>query len=240
MPSSRDFFLAQCQATLFTPEAEVSTARLLSRLFPRWLGLFDGEPVILPLPDAVPKDIPRAIFESRSGEWRCECASGRINLFWKQPAGSTANQTLQRAYGALIPLLTQYVEFVDSRIGRLAAVASRYVTHPSPSRYLAGHFCKERWLAAPFNRPESFELHAHKRFPLGGHFQVNSWVRNRTGKLTAEGSERDIILVEQDFNTLAEEQAERSFSLGEVSQFFEAAGPGFDEVLNLYYPTNGD
>src|SRR5690348_3225502 len=114
MPSSRDFFLTQCQATLFTPEAEVSTARLLARLAPRWLGLFDGEPIILPLPDAVPKEIPRAIFQSRSGEWRCECASGRLNLFWKQPTSASTNKTLQAAYGTFTPLLKEYVDFIDS------------------------------------------------------------------------------------------------------------------------------
>jgi len=240
MPSGRDFALAQCQATLFTPEAEISTARLVGRLFPGWAGLFDGEPVILPLPDGVPKEIPRAIFQSRSGEWRCECASGRINLFWKQPSQSAASQTLQGVYGAMVPLLMQYVEFVDSRIGRIATVVNRYVPHSSPGRYLATHFCKERWLVAPFNRPENFELHAHKRFSLSRDFQVNSWVRNRTGTLAAEGPERAIILVEQDLNTLAEEQAQRTFSAGEVRGFFDLATPALDEVLNLYYPTNGD
>jgi hypothetical protein len=69
---------------------------------------------------------------------------------------------------------------------------------------------------------------------------VNSWVRNKTGTLTAEGAERAIILVEQDLNTLAEEQAERTFSAGEVRDFFDLATRTFDEVLNLYYPTNGD
>jgi hypothetical protein len=47
-------------------------------------------------------------------------------------------------------------------------------------------------------------------------------------------------VVEQDLNTLAEEQAERAFSASEVGGFFEVAASGFDEVLNLYYPSNGD
>ena len=239
MPGYTNFVLAQCQATLFTPEAEVSSARLLSRLLPRWADVFDGEPIVMPLPDGIPKEIPRAILQSRSGEWRCECASGRLNLYWKQPSPTAPGQSLQAIYRRFIPLLEQYFEFIDSRVGRLAGVVNRYSIHESPGRFLAAHFCKERWLKAPFNRPENFELHAHKKFQMAA-FEVNSWVRNRTGILAAEGTGQAIILVEQDLNTLAEQQDQRAFPMNEIRGFFEAAVHSFDEILALYYPSHDD
>ena len=235
MPNARDFVVASCQATAFTPDAELSTARFTSRLLPRWVARFDAEPTILPpLPDGMPKDIPRVILESRSLVWRCEVAPARINIFWRAVRENAVN--LREVYREITPILIEYSEFLGSRVGRLAAVVNRYVRHEAPARLLASHFCQDRWLVAPFNRPASFELHAHKVYMLAGRFQVNSWVRNRTGTLAAENGQVPIVLVEQDVNTLAEEAATRSITQDEIGGFFEVAGPGFDETLSLYYP----
>jgi hypothetical protein len=144
---------------------------------------------------------------------------------------------LAEFYREATPILHEYYDFLESRIARLAAVISRYTPDPAPARFLASHFCKERWLAAPFNRPASFELHAHKTFLLAGRFQVNSWVRNKTGMISEPDQPSPIVIVEQDFNTLAEEVETRQFSREEIAAYFEAVTPGFDETLSLYYPS---
>jgi hypothetical protein len=143
---------------------------------------------------------------------------------------------LAEFYHEVIPILHEYFDFLEPRVARLAALISRYTPDPTPARFLASHFCKERWLAAPFNRPASFELHAHKTFLLAGRFQVNSWVRNRSGMLAGPDHPSPIVIVEQDFNTPAEELETRQFSREEIGAYFEAVAPGFDETLSLYYP----
>jgi hypothetical protein len=240
MPNASDFVLASCQATLFTPVAEVSAVRLLTKLLPDWVDRFDADPMVLPLPEAVPKEVPRLMLSSRSEEWKCEIAPGCMNLIWQKTTRAAEPTSLAERYGMLIPLLAQYAAALESRVGRLAAVISRYVEHGSPARLLASHFCKEEWLQALLNRPDDFELHAHKVFLLGGRFQVNSWVRNKTGVLNLPGDEaqKPVVLAEQDFNTLAEEQATRNFATDEISAFFRAAAVGFDETLRLYYPSD--
>jgi hypothetical protein len=181
------------------------------------------------------------MLRSRSDEWKCEIASGRVNLIWQKTACSTEPTSLAERYGMLIPLLAQYAAALESRVGRLAAVASRYMEHGSPARFLASHFCKEQWLQAVLNRLDDFELHAHKVSLLAGRFQVNSWIRSKTGLLSLSGEEaqKPIVLAEQDFNTLVEEQATRNFGADEISAFFLAAAVGFDETLRLYYPSDG-
>jgi hypothetical protein len=238
MPSASDFVLASCQATLFTPVAEVSATRLLTKLLPDWVDRFDADPMALPLPESVPKEVPRLVLHSRSEEWKCEIASGRMNLIWQKTTRAAEPIDLAERYRMLIPLLEQYCAALESRVGRLAAVVSRYLEHRSPGRYLASHFCKEHWLQAPLNRPDDFELHAHEVFLLGGQFHVNSWVRHKTGLLNLPGEEAQapIVLAEQDFNTLAEEQATRHFAIDEIGGFFQAAALGFDDALRLYYP----
>ncbi|MBE3063592.1 MAG: hypothetical protein IMZ69_01075 [Spirochaetes bacterium] len=234
MVTAREFQSASCQATLFTPDAEVSAGQLVTRLLPQWIGRFDAEPTVLPSAEGLPKDLPRVILEARSGEWRCEIASTRINIVWRRPATEQSPPSLTDLYEDLARLLLEYKRFLDSRVARLAAVINRFLPHDAPARFLATHFCREEWLIAPFNRPESFELHAHKTYALTSQLSVNSWVRNKTGTLTTNA--RPIILVEQDINTLKEEASNREFSEEEIEQFFHSVVPGFDETLALYYP----
>ena len=232
MPQASDFVLASCQASLFTPEAEVSISRFTSRLLPGWSDRFDGDPTMLPLPDGVPKELPKIILQSRSKEWSAELASGRANFHWKR-VSEVNIEGPSRFFEQLVPLLIDYRGFIDSRIGRLAAVITRFVPQENPASCLASHFCREEWLLAPFNRPGGFELHAHKRFTLAD-FEVNSWVRSKTGHLTEGQRSVPIVVVEQDLNTLPEEQ--HNFDAGRIRQFYETAATESDAILQLYYP----
>lgn len=234
-----DFVVGTCQATMFTPDAEVSTARVMARLLPQWLDRFDAEPAVLPLPEGIPREIPRITLNSRSKRWRCEIASGRISLVWQRSSPAEGDIGPAQVFRETTPLLLEYFDFLGERVGRLAAVLSRFAPCDTPGRQLAVHFCQERWLQAPLNRPENFELHAHKVFQMAGRYKVNSWVRNKTGNVTeGKQSARAVVLVEQDVNTLAEEAATRAVTRGEISDFFEVVGPAFDEALQLYYPAH--
>lgn len=235
MPHAGDFAVASCQATLFTPDAEVSPTRFMTRLLAEWTGRFDADPMVIPLPDGVPKEVPKIVLESRDHQWRCEVASARMNLFWRRPQTETVGIGLPEFYQTALPLLLQYRSFIASPVRRLAAVVNRYAVIDKPAVYLARHFCQERWIDAPFNRPENFELHSHKQFRLTDGIDANSWVRNKTSKLS--DTNHPIVLVEQDLNTLAED-VDREFEEHEIRRFFEGASVEFDSILNLYYPAD--
>jgi len=214
----------------------VSVARLLGGLLHRWLERFDDEPTMLPSAEALPREVPRIILNSRTSVWRCEIASARINLFWRRAPGATAIG-IEEFFREALPLLTAYRDFLDARVGRIAAVLNRFARHPAPGLFLARHFCRERWLTGPLNRPESFELHAHKRFELSRQLPVNSWVRAKTGRLGGgDGDATPIVLVEQDLNTVPEEAPTRAFTIDEIRHFFEATTEEFDTILALYFP----
>ncbi len=235
---ARDFLVASLQATVYTPAEEVSAVKLLSGLVPSWLDRFDGDPIVLPS-QGLPRDVPRVILQDKSGAWRCEVASARINLFWRKPNEDGPVLSPRSFYAGAARMLNQYTEFLHARAGRLAAVLNRYAAHPSPGIFLATHFCQERWLSGPLDRPESFELHAHKRLKLAGSFNVNSWIRNKSGAVAREKSPEPIVLVEQDLNTLSEEAEERAFTPSEIEGFFAAVVDEFDASIGSYYPTGG-
>ena len=233
--SMGDFILSTCQATMFTPDEEVSAARLLrGSLLATWGELFDGEPTVLPPIDGMPAELPRITLQSKSLVWKCEIGPGRINFYWQRVDKDQPQIDVNEFQQIATDRLEEFLRWASPRVGRLALVINRFARAESPARLLAEHFCKPEWLVAPFNRPENFELHSHKRFSLGDEFQVNSWVRCKTA------SERDgghpVVVCEQDLNTLQEDTNEASFSAEQMHAFFRHAASEMNAILALYFP----
>ncbi len=234
MISAHDFALATCQATIFTPDEEVSAVKVIKGLLPRWLDKFDSEPIILPTPG--PREVPKVILQSSTGAWRCEVGSERINIFWQRLKSDLPVLSMSEFFAEATRLFLDYRQAIQPRVGRLAAVITRYALQQSPGLFLSRHFCQEKWHSAPLNRPQSFELHVHKQFLMANQFQVNSWVRSKTGTLQQENAPQEIVLVEQDLNTASEGMESRSYDMDEMRRFFEVVIPEFDTILNLYFP----
>lgn len=233
--TARDFTLARLQVTVFTPDEEISGAKLARTLLPKWEQWFDGERFLMPTVGPLPREVPRAILQSQDGAWRCEISSERVNIYWQK---TSADADMPNTFGSqAIQLLDEYTATFGARVGRLAAVMTRFAPHPSPGRFLAEHFCDKRWLVKPFNRPENFEIHAHKVFFLAQKFTVNSWVRTRTAHASGPTATLPGISVEQDLNTLQEESGTRQFSSNDIQSFASAALPEFDAILSQYFPT---
>lgn len=234
-----NFELARCQATAYTPDYELSARGFLRELYADWADLFDDEPQTIPPLPALPREVPRVTLQSRSREWKCEIASGRINLHWQQREETTDRIGLETFFSRATTLLLRYRGFINDRIGRLSAVVTRFAEQERPGLFLARHFCQERWDTAPLNRPESFELSAHKVFHMGNSFKVNSWARNKTGRITVKGVSKPLVVFEQDINSLDSESKTREFTVDEIKNFYELATTELDFILGLYYPEAG-
>jgi hypothetical protein len=235
--TSSDFFAVSGQTTAFTPELTLSAMRVLGLLLPVWGQRFDGEPTVLPLPPEMPREVPRVILQSQDEAWRCEIAPGRVSVVWRRRKTDSESLPTDSVFGVSQDLIQQYRDATKCRVSRLAAVVSRIAPISDPGMVLSRHFCREEWWTAPFNRPENFEIHAHKKFTLDGWIQVNSWVRNKTGSMAADGTpERKVVVVEQDINTLVEDEQTRDFTIAEIQRFYKSVAPELDSILKLYYP----
>ena len=115
----------------------------------------------------------------------------------------------------------------------MAAVVTRVAKHEEPGKFLARHFCKDRWKTAPLNRPEEFALHAHKKFRLGDKIDVNSWVRNEAATMSIDNVTHRAVLVLQDLNTLAEPADKADLSRDDVIRFYELVCIEPDKILAL-------
>jgi hypothetical protein len=225
-----DFQLGSAQASAFTPDLAMSASLITSKLMPKWAGIFDGEPTILPNLDGFPREVPRIILTNAAGNYRCEIAAARINLIWRKKR-AVDEPALPDYFAESTSVLGEYMEVVGCKVDRLAAVVSRVAPDENPGLFLARHFCRDEWADGALNRPENFELHAHKAFDMEG-FTVNSWVRNKSATLTVDGKASRIVLVEQDLNTIT---GDFSYDFDAVKRYFAVVGPQLDQILGLYY-----
>ena len=126
--------------------------------------------------------------------------------------------------------------------GRLAFILHSVASTKEPAKTLVEHFCQERWFSAPLNRPENFELHAHKSFQMSDEFKVNSWIRCKTGIRSASEENQlspgiePVILVEQDINTLNETAGTTVFDAESMERFLQHAPREMQHILGLYFP----
>jgi hypothetical protein len=230
--TSKAFDIAECQFVLFTPGLQFSVPRILASMLPVTGGLYDADPVVLPNTDELPPEVPRIILSSRDGQHRMQASAVRFDVF-RRALPEHPGPTLTEALSTCLPIISSYVKATNAVVERLAVVLKRIAPVDEPAKLLARHFCKEQWLQGPLNRPQQFELHAHKVFEVPGSVKVNSWFRIKTAILKLPQPSPG-ILVEQDFNTLKEEAHECKQE--EIENFFRSVIPAFDEVLELYFP----
>lgn len=235
-----NFEVVQAQAVIFTPGLHFDAQAVLASFVPRWVHTFNGAIVQLPAPPEAPPDLPRVIAKSMDSLRQANFSPARLDLFWlKQgpqtpfdPAGFT---------DLCCRLFNDYRRFSEATVGRLACVLTRVAAQENPAVALAQHFCQDRWLQGPLNRPAEFEIHAQKQFALAGRFTVNSWFRCRTASLQrtlgAQALSEPVVAVEQDFNTPAEDLLHGgSFEMSEIEAFFPAALTEQNKVLEMYFP----
>ena len=231
-----DFKTSILQATIFTPDQDFTTSKVMSTFYPKLSEIFDADPEVIPNLTGFPPEVPRVTLKNKLDSFKLEIAAVRINFFGR--AKKEGSVHLDDFFEKAKDLFCQFQDTIECRIGRLAAVRTVYARHENPGFFLARHFCKEAWDEAPLNRPENFELHSHKVYPLSNTFKVNSWARSKSGHLIIEKSKSRIVLFEQDINTILEEDSKKSFSHEDIKKFFSEAMPEFQKILKLYFPSS--
>lgn len=229
--------LASAQAVMFFgPGTKVQGSRLLRLLPESMLERFDGDPVLPPNPGSVQLSIPGFSFPAillnrRDGNVQMSISDQRADV--TSPAGQL-DDSLDAFFATACESLLTVRGLLSANVPRVAAVVHRYRAFPNPARALADQFCREGLVqSGPLNRPENFELHAHKIFRTAFGAQVNSWVRNRTGVVTATNT--PVVSVEQDMNTIPAEDGS-ALTDASVSMFFRGITAELDRALLLYYP----
>ncbi len=232
MVQSTELTLESVQVTGFVAGDDLRPKLALANALQNLSDVYDGETVSLPLPPEAPPDFPAVLLSNSLRTQQVQIARSRITLVHRPHADEATD--LRGILGTLAGRLGALLDGTEARLGRLGMVVVRQASVERPGDILSRQYCRDEWLRTAMNRPEGFELHAHKTFDLMPGVSVNSWIRVRTGK--SRGDAYDSIVTEQDINTLVEELQTRQFSGEQTSQIAEAAANQFDVILQLYFP----
>ena len=231
--TAADFALQSVQVVGFAATQDFHVHSVRRVVEKEWPEVYDGELISLPVPPDAPRVVPLVVLSSTDDAERLQIARERLDIhkIHRQDEGPL---DLPTALSELSGRLAHIVTATQVPPQRLAVVLERRMEMNSPAQAVAAHFCQEQWLAGPLAGLEAFETHAYKKLELPPGLTVNSWTRVRTQK--QPGGEYRYITVEQDINTLMEEQEGREFGREDVLEFFRSIVSQFDELFHSYFP----
>ena len=232
MIQASDSQLERVQASAFTGRTELRPQSVLREALTGLSHVYDGETMSIPLPEDVPPGVVSVTLTSRDRAQQIEVSRNRVNVIWLPRL--SPSPPLTDMLTTMASRLAMVIK--EEKIGRVGMIVARAKRVEDPGIELSRQFAQDRWLERPLNRPEGFELHAHKKFLLLPNLTVNSWMRVRTAK--SGPAEYDHVLVEQDINTLTEEQDERQFEATDLQEIATRTAEEFDSILGVYFPSS--
>lgn len=235
-----DFRISKFLASIFTPDFNLSNSLAIANLVVELAGEYiGGEPMILPIPQDAPAEIPRINFISPDKSWKVNISLDRVNMFYDAPIGSQEEPISAEIFASIISeFFSKYHERLNLRVQRLGFVSHRLIIDENTLEFLLDRFCNkdQTGQGKPFDNPKRFEIHSLKKYPWGD-FNINSWVRMKfLPIIIGEGEIRSGFKVENDLNTFdASEDPDVNFSENETKQFFHRIPGHVDEILKLYF-----
>jgi hypothetical protein len=236
MLTASGFRIVYCQGVIYTPNLQFRTATALNYLLGKHSDKFNADPISLPIPESAPGEFPRLVLQSQDAQLKLQASPARLDVF--QEGEDITPEALKQFFEFAVSLFAGYLEAMPSQAWRVACVVRRFAPDANGATNLAAHFCKDKWLADPLNRPSDFELDAAKQFKFGGWLGIGSWFRCRSVNMKfGDGPLSPGVMIEQDFNSAAvSDENAKPLSVEEIQKFFEDAPAELLLVVRRYFP----
>lgn len=183
-------------------------------------GVFNAEPLMLPVPDDAPAAIPRLRIENTAGTLTCQITPSRVDL-WSEPAdqdekGMGLEHHARSQFDLTSSVWNQLQEQFGGRAHRVGFVSQFTADTEDANSLLRGAFLR----TDHFNASHRLELHALYK-TTAGKYSVNRWVRLRALPSSSGATDEEELSLEVDINTLPENALK--FSTENLNQFLEGA-----------------
>lgn len=211
-----DFLLRSFQAAIFGAVDIRDPLEVARQVRSATSDLFDGEPLVLPLPSDAPSEIPRIVLKSKDERYSCNVSGVRLDLFYREKKPSLKWVDLCDEYlQYLSPILHTLVETLRATITRLGSVAEFEVPiEGSPSLTIRKAYLREGIL------PGEHEIQLGVLYRGSWEtIEINRWLRLR-GK---EGE--SALRVAVDINTIPEKKYD--FDVDGIESFYNRVSSFF-------------
>jgi len=179
------------------------------------LTVLDGDPLIMPIPDDAPTEIPRIILRSKSEKYALNVTPQRIDFFYsnKEQDGSHYEDFTKEILRTIKTIENIVMQKFSVRINRLGLMVDMSLKKDDAIKYILNYFNKSFILK---DNPLEAQIHMFNRETVGG-FNVNNWIRIIAQK---HDEKRTNVLISNDINTLIEKG--KSHTSEEVNKFYSS------------------
>jgi len=224
------------QLVIFSPGIVIANKlKVANAINDNLSSLFDSDPVMLPLPEDAPAELPRIRMSSKDKRYSLSIALNRIDFVfqYKEEDKSFPNPDL---FEKFLTIFQYFSENVHTQFTRSAIVTNwiKELEKKSAAEFLLDKYIQHK---TPIVKPYELELHSLTKETVA-EFEVNKWVRIKSARKKTEPEKGNLILFIIDINTLAEKSYE--FDKDSLKRFLEQSSRITKETVEEHMKTMGD
>lgn len=220
------------KVVLFTPKIILSKPIEIANHFMSNVSigdLYNGQPMILPIPQDAPSEIPRIILKNTDGSFICNISQDRVDFTFNRKG---SNASLDDESKKFLNYLIGHIDVINNNlklsVARVGIVVSLLLPlKESSNKFISEKFLKERL----FEDSYEVQLGVLKKVQLAG-FETNCWFRLNTLRNQKNPSDDRALLITYDVNT----QKENSYDLNrdQIGILFNSAIKYMTDSLKVY------
>jgi hypothetical protein len=228
-----DIKLQGLHSVLFFGNFSFSPLQIVNDLNKWSDGLFDGDPIIPPLPNDVPSDFPRAVLNNVNKEFTLIISLARLDFIQQLPLNSSIDRhRVEESYFLRFEkIIKNLKEDYRVKVGRIGCLGifSLQLAH-KPNNFLYKNFLSQNQF---FGNSKSLEIHSLSKEVFDNDININRWFRIKT--IEKPPNNDNIIIIEIDINTFQEEAETNDFKFEEIQKFYKMAfGKFFQDISNCF------
>ena len=193
--------------------------------------VFNGDPVLFPIPDEAPPEIPRIILASKDHKYLSTVAANRAEVIYNEQG--TPNKDPLSIRDDYLKLINQFAKVFklewNDEILRLGLLMNLVSFVENPVQLIMKSYIREGSMA----NPQQLEVHSLVRIQLDD-LGVNRWCRLSSLEMPGPTGVRQALRVVLDLNTPSEEG--RAFTYDAIIGFYDRASRYALSNLNLLFP----
>lgn len=223
----------QIQLVFYSPGIIITDkAKVANSINEILMGLFNGDPVMLAIPEEAPLEIPRIQLQSNDKKYSLSIAKNRADfIFRAKTEEEQANFPASGLFEKFLTIFRYFNETINTQITRSAIVVS-FITElekTSSAEYILLKYLKNE---VPIYKPHELELHYLLKDSIAG-LEVNKWTRIKSSRLTSEPEKNWFIVFHLDINTLAE--IEYRFDKDLLERFINEGSESIKDTIGKHF-----
>ncbi|MDP3057269.1 MAG: hypothetical protein Q8N37_01965 [bacterium] len=189
-------------------------SKILLELREKVGSIFDGEPIMFPIPFGTPPEIPRIILNSKDGIYSCHVALDRTYVFYNATENlENIDRVLSKQKDNSLKLF-DFLKSKNSIINRVGFIIEFEITidDENGSEYLK----KEFFLDSKFTDPKELTFRYNKADKTKGETGMNNLI-------TVLGKADRVVKVQLDINSIAETMDNSDFTKENFTEIIDYA-----------------